>query len=84
MARSKDFGSVQVGTNASLTFIITNLGTADLTGLGITVDGADATCFMRHYQSRRAGEPRQQYDIHRTIHAGRHGPEDRRPAHRQQ
>ena len=42
---SKDFGSVLVGTNASLTFTITNSGTADLTGLNITIDGADATQF---------------------------------------
>ncbi len=42
---SKNFGSVLVGTNTSLTFTITNLGAADLTGLGITIDGADAAMF---------------------------------------
>jgi hypothetical protein len=42
---SKDFGSVVVGANTSLTFTITNLGTADLTGLGITIDGADSAMF---------------------------------------
>ncbi len=42
---SKNFGSVLVGTNTSLTFTITNLGTADLTGLAIILDGADAGMF---------------------------------------
>ena len=42
---SKDFGMASVGANASLTFTIRNLGTADLTGLGITIDGADPAMF---------------------------------------
>jgi hypothetical protein len=42
---SKDFGSVAVGTSTSLTFTIKNIGTADLTGLGITIDGADSAMF---------------------------------------
>ena len=42
---SKDFGVVVVGGSASLTFTITNSGTADLTGLGITIDGLDAALF---------------------------------------
>jgi hypothetical protein len=42
---SRDFGSVAVGTNTSLTFTITNSGNANLTGLGITIDGADSAMF---------------------------------------
>ena len=42
---SKDFGSVLVGANTSLTFTIRNIGTANLTGLGITIDGADSALF---------------------------------------
>ena len=42
---SNNFGSVLVSTNTSLTFIITNSGTADLTGLGIIIDGPDAASF---------------------------------------
>ena len=42
---SKDFGSVMVGNNTSLVFTIKNTGNADLTGLGITIDGADASLF---------------------------------------
>ena len=42
---SKDFGSVVVGTNTSVTFTITNTGTANLTGLIITEDGTDAAMF---------------------------------------
>ncbi len=42
---SKSFGGVAVGANASLTFAIRNTGLVDLTGLGITVDGADAAIF---------------------------------------
>ena len=42
---SKDFGSVAVGTNTSLTFTITNSGNANLTGLVITKDGADSASF---------------------------------------
>ncbi len=41
---SRDFGSVALGANSSLTFIIKNTGSADLTGLAITQDGvADFT-----------------------------------------
>ena len=39
------FGSVIVGTSTNLTFIITNIGTANLTGLGITIDGANSGMF---------------------------------------
>ena len=42
---TNDFGSVAVGTNSSLTFTITNSGNANLTGLGITIDGVDAAMF---------------------------------------
>jgi hypothetical protein len=41
----KDFGPVNVGANADLVFTIKNTGTADLTGLGITIDGLDAALF---------------------------------------
>jgi hypothetical protein len=44
-AASRSFGSVAVGANRSLTFIIKNTGTANLTGLGITFDGPDAAMF---------------------------------------
>ncbi|HUS37001.1 MAG TPA: ice-binding family protein [Verrucomicrobiae bacterium] len=44
-AGSKDFGSVVTGANASLTFTIRNTGAADLSGLGMTIDGADASSF---------------------------------------
>ena len=42
---SKGFGSVMVGNNTSLVFTIKNTGNADLTGLGITIDGVDASLF---------------------------------------
>ena len=43
---SVSFGSVNAGTSSNvLTFTITNPGTADLTGLSITNDGADAADF---------------------------------------
>ncbi len=42
---SRSFGSVALGSNASLTFTIKNTGTGDLTGLGITIDGANAADF---------------------------------------
>lgn len=42
---SQDFGNVLVGQDKSLTFTIKNTGAADLTGLGITIDGADAALF---------------------------------------
>ncbi|MGZ8901147.1 MAG: choice-of-anchor D domain-containing protein, partial [Limisphaerales bacterium] len=45
-AGTKDFGSVLTGGNASRTFTIRNTGTANLTGLGITIDGADAASFV--------------------------------------
>ncbi|MDR3457692.1 MAG: ice-binding family protein [Verrucomicrobiae bacterium] len=44
-AITNDFGSVAVGTNTSHTFTITNTGSANLTGLAITIDGADSTLF---------------------------------------
>jgi hypothetical protein len=40
-----DFGSVNVGKNASLIVTIGNGGYSDLTGLGITIDGTDAAMF---------------------------------------
>lgn len=42
---SRAFGDVDVGAGASQTFTIKNTGAADLTGLGITIDGADAAQF---------------------------------------
>lgn len=42
---SVNFGSLATGTNASRTFTIRNLGVADLTGLTITKDGANAADF---------------------------------------
>jgi hypothetical protein len=36
---------VAVGATNSLTFTITNVGSADLTGLGITIDGANSAMF---------------------------------------
>jgi hypothetical protein len=42
---TNNFGSVAVGTNTSLTFTITNTGSANLTGLGVTIDGANSTMF---------------------------------------
>ena len=44
-AVTNNFGLVAVGNNTNLTFTITNIGTANLTGLGITIDGADSTMF---------------------------------------
>lgn len=38
-------GNVFVGANTSLTFTVKNTGTADLTGLGITITGTDAAMF---------------------------------------
>jgi hypothetical protein len=40
-----DFGDVSVDDDNSHTFTIRNLGSADLTDLGITIDGADAADF---------------------------------------
>ena len=40
-----DFGSVTVDADNSHTFTIRNLGAADLTGLGITIDGVSAAEF---------------------------------------
>jgi len=45
MVGSKAFGNVTLGSHNNLTFTIRNLGTADLTGLGIWVDGPDAAMF---------------------------------------
>lgn len=42
---SKSFGNVNTGSNASLGFTIKNTGGANLTGLGITIDGANAGDF---------------------------------------
>jgi fibronectin-binding autotransporter adhesin len=42
---SQDFGTVVVGASASLTFTISNIGTADLTGLAITKSGTHAGDF---------------------------------------
>ncbi|MCX6876264.1 MAG: choice-of-anchor D domain-containing protein, partial [Verrucomicrobia bacterium] len=42
---TKDFGSVNVGSNTSLSFTIKNTGTASLTGLTITKDGTNAADF---------------------------------------
>jgi uncharacterized delta-60 repeat protein len=42
---TKSFGNVAVGANSSLNFVIKNTGNADLTGLTITKDGADAGMF---------------------------------------
>lgn len=41
----KDFGLVAVGSSSNLTFTISNLGSVDLTGLGITIDGANSAMF---------------------------------------
>jgi hypothetical protein len=40
-----NFGSISPGNSAVKTVTISNVGTADLTGLGITIDGADAADF---------------------------------------
>lgn len=42
---SKDFGSSTVGVPVTLTFTVRNTGNADLTGLAITIDGANASDF---------------------------------------
>jgi uncharacterized membrane protein len=42
---SRGFGSVLLGSSASLTFTIKNLGNIDLTGLSITKDGTNADDF---------------------------------------
>src|SRR6185436_13995925 len=42
---SRDFGLVLSGMNSTRTFTITNSGTANLTGLGITIDGVDSALF---------------------------------------
>ena len=42
---TNDFGSVVVGTNTSHTFTITNVGSADLTITGISIDGVDVASF---------------------------------------
>lgn len=42
---SVDFGAVQVGQNASRTFTVRNLGTASLTGVGVTFSGGNPADF---------------------------------------
>lgn len=42
---ARNFGNVAVGTNASLTFAIRNLGTGPLTGIAATLGGPDAGRF---------------------------------------
>lgn len=42
---SKSFGNVLIGATSSLTFTIKNVGSADLTGLGITIDGVNSSDF---------------------------------------
>jgi hypothetical protein len=42
---TNSFGSVTIGATNSLVFTITNRGSADLTGLGITINGPDAAQF---------------------------------------
>ena len=42
---TNNFGSLAVGTNASHIFTITNFGTANLTGLFITIDGSNSVLF---------------------------------------
>ena len=44
-AGTKSFGNVLAGSNTSLTFTVSNPGTANLTGLGIALDGTNATEF---------------------------------------
>lgn len=40
-----DVGTVQIGNSGSLTFTVRNLGGASLTGIAVTIDGADASLF---------------------------------------
>ena len=42
---TRDFGSPAVGSSADLMFTIKNNGNTNLTGLGISIDGADAALF---------------------------------------
>jgi len=42
---SRNFGPATVGRPAVLTFVITNTGNSNLTGLGMTIDGPDASQF---------------------------------------
>jgi len=42
---SMNFGSVRVGSDSSLEFTIRNPGTADLTGLGVSIHGTNASDF---------------------------------------
>ena len=44
-AVSINFGSVAVGASTNQIFTITNIGGANLTGLGITIDGANSAMF---------------------------------------
>ena len=42
---TNNFGSVVVGTNTSLTFTVTNTGSANLTGLSVAVEGVNSNMF---------------------------------------
>jgi hypothetical protein len=42
---ASDFGSVAVGSSSTLTFLVRNTGTANLTGLSVSIDGRDAAAF---------------------------------------
>ncbi|HTH46641.1 MAG TPA: choice-of-anchor D domain-containing protein, partial [Candidatus Limnocylindria bacterium] len=42
---TQSFGTVTFGSDTSLVFTIRNIGNADLTGLGITINGQDAASF---------------------------------------
>jgi hypothetical protein len=44
-AVTNNFGPVPVGTSTNLTYTITNTGSSNLTGLGVTIDGANSTMF---------------------------------------
>lgn len=48
----RDFGTIAVGSSSALTFTMRNTGSADLSGLSVAVDGANAGEF-----TARVGEP---------------------------
>ncbi|MEI9960883.1 MAG: choice-of-anchor D domain-containing protein [Limisphaerales bacterium] len=64
---TNNFGTVVIGTNASLTFTVTNSGNANLTGLAILIDGTDAALLRRYHQSRRHRQSRQQHHFYRPV-----------------
>ena len=79
-----DFGSSNVGQNVSRTFAIKNNGTANLTGLTPTIDGANSDDFIGDHIAGLTGGSRGHDDDGRAICAFGRRNAQRGLAHREQ